>query len=125
MYVSVLCEPFMLARVPVPRYARVGGGAGSSAAARCRLAPLVISALARSFPVAGAKADANGFLWPLSRQGSAAARRGRRAQQRCSPSFQTCKGALRAMPPGILPISRGAACLPRLLKMPAASLAQE
>ena len=118
MYVSVLCEPFMLARVTGYRaYVRCSLPTAGAASNLCL-------ASRAAFPVAGVKADANGFLWPLSRQGSAAARRGRRAQQRCSPYFQTCKGALRSDAAGIC-ADFTRCCLPRLLKMPAASLAQE
>ena len=69
MYVSVLCEPFMLARVTGYRaYVRCSlpsaGGAASNLCLASRAA----------LPVAGAKADAgwNGFLWPLGRSLSAA-----------------------------------------------------
>ena len=67
MYVSVLCEPFMLARVT-----------GYRASVRCSLptagAAINLCLARAALPVAGVKADAgwNGFLWPLGRARSAA-----------------------------------------------------
>jgi hypothetical protein len=117
VYVPVLCEPFMLARVTGYRaYVRCSLPTAGAASNLCL-------ASRAAFPVAGVKADAGyGFLWPLGR-----ARRRR--------VLDDSRAALLAV---FLDVQRSTTqrcrgicadftrcCLPRLLKMPAASLAQE
>ena len=68
MYVPVLCEPFMLARVTGYRaYVRCSLPTAGAASNLCL-------ASRAAFPVAGVKADAGVWLPMASRQGSAAAR---------------------------------------------------
>ena len=95
MYVSVLVEPFQLARVT-----------GYRASVRCSLptagaASNLCLASRAAFPVAGAKADAGyGFLWPLGR---ARRRRVLAAPQSSAARrlFRCAKEHYAAMPPDL------------------------
>ena len=98
--VAVLVEPSQLARV-----------SGYRAYVRCSLPPagvFLVKVVGRpsraAFPVAGAKADAgwNGFL-PLGRARSAAETRATHSAQ-LAASFDRCRDAHAAIPPGLCAI---------------------
>ena len=119
--VAVLVEPCQLARV-----------SGYRASVRCSLPPAGVfsesglgalwQAFARSLPVAGAKADA-GWNGSLGRARSAAETRATHSAQ-LAASFDRCRDAHAAIPPGLCAIFTLCCRLcSRLLRAP--SLAQE